>query len=231
MNGQPPQPPSVLDRDLEREREREEQHMREQHMMRQQQEELAQRNREIEEQERRRREQQYQAVPQHQTNTGAIPIHQPVASRLPGAIHSPGGLLANHGGASQQGPLGAPAGPGNVFGGPLHNDNARTMQQVNQQNAVAQQQHQMFGGANIINHVGHGAPMPGQAAAPFGGPIPNEAAARQIQQLPFGPPVAPGNPVQNGVALAQNQQPILNVSSPQFLYIFISIVRLVGRPA
>jgi paired amphipathic helix protein Sin3a len=211
MNNQPPQPPSGLDR----EREIEEQHLREQHIMRQQQEEMAQRNREHEERERQRREQQYQSVPQHQNNTGTIPIHQPVASRLPGAIHSPGGLLANHGGSSQPGPLGAPTGPGNAFGGPLHAEANRSIQPHNQQNAATQQQHQIFG-PNIINHVvGPSAPIgvnPG-AVPGFGGPLQPEAAARSMQQMPFGAPGGGGHPAQGAPALGQGQQPILNVSS------------------
>lgn len=222
MNNQPPQPASGPDR--EREREIEEQHLREQRIMRQQahqqqqqqqlqqqQEEMAQR-RAIEESERQRREQYNQSVPQHQNDTRAIPLHQPVASRLPGAIHSPGGLLANHSGPSQGVPLGAPPGPGNAFGGPLHNDSNRSIQQLNPQNAVAQQQHQMFGPA--INHVG---PPPPPQVAPngppgFGGPLQPEAAARSMQQMPFGQPVGGGHPAQGAPALAQGQQPILNVS-------------------
>lgn len=212
MNNQPPQPPSGLDR----EREIEEQHLREQHIMRQQQEEMAQRNREHEERERQRREQQqYQSVPQHQNNTGTIPIHQPVASRLPGAIHSPGGLLANHNGSSQPGPLGAPTGPGNAFGGPLHGEANRSIQPHNQQqNAATQQQHQIFG-PNIINHVvGPAAPIGvNPAAAPgFGGPLQPEAAARSMQQMPFGGPGGAAHPAQGAPALGQGQQPILNVS-------------------
>lgn len=222
MNSQPPQPQPQQpqpqpDREREREREREieEQHMREQqHHMRQQQEELAQ------ERERQRRE--YQSVPQHQTNTGSLTIHQPVASRIPGAIHSPGGLLANHGGSAQPAPHAGPAGPpGNAFGGPLHGEANRPMQQINQQNAVAHQQHQMFG-PNLVNHVTGSAaalPVAPGAAQGFGGPLQSDAAARSMQQMPFGAPVQGGgaaaHPAQNGGApLGQGQQPILNVSRP-----------------
>lgn len=213
MNNQPPQPPSGLDR----ERELEEQHLREQQHIMRQQEEMAQR-RDHEDRERHRRDQQqqqYQSVPQHQNNTGTIPIHQPVASRLAGAIHSPGGLLANHNGSSQPGPLGAPTGPGNAFGGPLHAEANRSIQPHNQQqNPAAQQQHQIFG-PNIINHVvGQAAPIGvNQAAAPgFGGPLQPEAAARSMQQMPFGGPGGAAHPAQGAPALGQGQQPILNVS-------------------
>ena len=208
------QPPHGLDRERERERERdmEEQQMRERHMR--QQEEMVQREREHNERERQHREQQYQSIPQHQNNTGTIPIHQPVASRLPGAIHSPGGLLANHGASAQPGPLGAPSGPGNAFGGPLHSEGNRSLQQHNQQNAIAQQQHQMFG-PSLLNHspasaAPHGAP--GGPSAVFGGPLQQDAAARVMQQVPFGGPMGSGHQIPGGAALGQGQQPILNVS-------------------
>jgi paired amphipathic helix protein Sin3a len=205
MNSQPPH-------GLDREREMEEQQMRERHMR--QQEEMVQREREHNERERQHREQQYQSIPQHQNNTGTIPIHQPVASRLPGAIHSPGGLLANHGASAQAGPLGAPSGPGNAFGGPLHSEGNRSLQQHNQQNAIAQQQHQMFG-PSLLNHPPastgpHGAP--GGPSAVFGGPLQQDAAARVMQQVPFGGPMGSGHQIPGGAALGQGQQPILNVS-------------------
>ena len=177
---------------------------------------MAQRDREHNDRERERqhREQQYQAIPQHQTNTGAIPIHQPVASRLPGAIHSPGGLLANHGSSAQAGSLGGPSGPGNAFVGPLHNEGNRSIQQHGQQNNIAPQQHQMFSPA-LLNH-------PNAPSAPhttptgstvFGGPLQSDAAARVMQQVPFGGPMAGTHQIPGTPALGQGQQPILNVST------------------
>ena len=147
MNNQP-HGPSAFDRERE--------HLEEQNRQRalQQQEELAQREREYNERQERDRQQreQYGPAPPHQNNTGSIPIHQPVASRLPGAIHSPGGLLANHGGAPPpSGPLGAPSGPGNAFGGPLHNDASRSIQHNPQAAAAQLQQHQGFG-PSILGH-------------------------------------------------------------------------------
>jgi paired amphipathic helix protein Sin3a len=216
MNNLPPHgPPSALDRERDRERERdiEEQQLRERHIIRQQ-EEMAQREREHNERERQHREQQYQSIPQHQNNAGAIPIHQPVASRLPGAIHSPGGLLANHGASGQSGSLGAPAGPGNAFGGPLHTEGNRSIQQHNQQNNLAQQQHQMFG-PGLLNHPTAPAGPHGAQGGPstvFGGPLQSDAAARVMQQVPFGGPMAGGHQIPGAPALGQGQQPILNVS-------------------
>jgi paired amphipathic helix protein Sin3a len=76
---------------MERQRQREEmQHLREEHM-----------NRERELAERAHREQlQHHPV---QSHTGSIPIHQPVASKVPNTIHGPNGLLSN---------LGSGSGPG-----------------------------------------------------------------------------------------------------------------------
>ena len=61
--------------------------------------------------------------PQHQTHAGSIPLHQPHAVAPPiRSIHGPNGLLAGVGpapGPPSQAPsnLGAPSGPGNIFGG------------------------------------------------------------------------------------------------------------------
>jgi paired amphipathic helix protein Sin3a len=224
MNGQPPHGRASLER--EREREIEENQLRER-MMRQQdaqreREQLIEREqleRERERERERQHREQYQPVPQHQNNTGTIPIHQPVASRLPGAIHSPGGLLANHGGSAQAGSLGAPSGPGNTFGGPLHNEANRPVQQHSQQNAVAQQQHQMFG-PSLLNHQANSAAPLGASNGPstvFGGPLQAETAARTIQQVPFGGPMGGQHQIPGAPALGQGQQPILNVSGFCFL--------------
>lgn len=211
MNNQP-HGPSAFDRERE---------LEEQHRLRtlQQQDELAQREREHNERQDRERQQreQYQPAPPHQNNTGSIPIHQPVASRLPGAIHSPGGLLANHGGVPPPpppAPLGAPSGPGNAFGGPLHNENNRSMQHNPQ--TPAAQQHAMFG-TGILNHnpappsVPLGVPSgPGGA---FGGPVQQQQQQQQeaVRLMPFGGP--PGHQIPGAPALGQGgQQPILNVS-------------------
>lgn len=183
---------------------------------------MAQRERDYNErQDRDRRERdQYSQAP-HQNNAGSLPIHQPVASRLAGAMHSPGGLLATHGGPPPAGPLGAPSGPGNTFGGPLHAEPSRAVQH-NPPPAPAQlQQHQGFG-ASILNHnpPSTNAPLggPGGGAGPgFGATLQQqqqEAAARLQHlvtpghQLPVGTPA-----VGQGGAIGQGgQQPILNVS-------------------
>ncbi|PMD20809.1 transcriptional regulatory protein-like protein SIN3 [Hyaloscypha hepaticicola] len=206
MNNQPHGPPG-----FDRERELEEQHRQ---RALQQQEELAQREREREHNERQERERQhrdqYQPPPPHQTNTASIPIHQPVASRLAGTIHSPGGLLANHGGAPPSGPLGAPSGPGNAFGGPLHSEANRSIQHNPQAGSSQLQQQQSFG-SGLIHHNSVGAP--GGAAVGLGGSFQQqqqEAVAR-LQQLPFGGPPIPQHQIPGAPALGQGgQQPILN---------------------
>ena len=217
MNNQPHGPPG-FDRDRESIEEQRRAHAH------QQQEELAQRTREHNErQERDRRErEQYQAAPAHQNDTGSIPIHQPVASRLPGAIHSPGGLLANHGGApTSSGPLGAPSGPGNAFGGPLHGDAGRPITH-NPQNATNQLQQQQGFGPNVLHHNSSlGIGGSGASAVSFGGPLQQQQQQQQppqdavrLQQLSFGAPLPQGHPMAGPPALGQGgQQPILNVSS------------------
>ncbi|KAI0021174.1 hypothetical protein F4780DRAFT_739408 [Xylariomycetidae sp. FL0641] len=166
---------------------------------------------------------QYPAGTPHHSSTASLHLHQPVASRLPGAIHSPGGLLANHGGSGAPVPLGAPAGPVNSLGGPLQNDSNRPHPH-NAQNAS----NQMYGAISGPN-PGPG-PGAGGPAHVFGGPLQQEAG-RPGQGVPFaggGGGGAGGMPPQghpmpaggsggggggNGGgsgALPQGQQPILN---------------------
>jgi len=210
MNNQSHGPPGF---DRERERELEEQQHRQRTL--QQQEDLVHREREHNERQERERQhrEQYQPPPPHQSSTGGIPIHQPVASRLPSAIHSPSGLLANHGGAPPGGPLGAPSGPGNAFGGPLHSEANRQIHHNAQNTAGQLQQQQQNFAPNIIQTIGAHS---GNAAG-FGGPSQQAAqleAASRLQLQAFGG-IQPGHQGhQTGVpAIGQGgQQPILNVS-------------------
>ncbi|KAI0473978.1 hypothetical protein GGR56DRAFT_676421 [Xylariaceae sp. FL0804] len=121
---------------------------------------------------------QYAAGAPHHSNTAALQIHQPVASRLPGAIHSPGGLLANHGGSGPPIPLGAPSGAVNSFGGPLPNESNRPHPH-NAQSASSQ----MFGAIGASN-AAHAAPAGGPGAV-FGGPL-QQDGSRAAQGMPFG---------------------------------------------
>ncbi|KYK57597.1 histone deacetylase complex protein [Drechmeria coniospora] len=167
--------------DREREREMEDRHraMQQHEEMRRDQERERERDRERD----RDREpaDRYQSTP-HQSSAGSIPIHQPVASRIPGAIHSPGGLLANHNGGAPSTHLGAPPGPMANFGGPLQSEHNRPPMQQH----AAGSQHQMFA---PIPHP-QPPPNPPQTAptgptAVFGGPLQQQ---QQQQQQPPPPP-------------------------------------------
>ncbi|KAI1821012.1 hypothetical protein F4861DRAFT_520658 [Xylaria intraflava] len=165
----------------------------------------------------------------HHSNAASLQIHQPVASRISGVIHSPGGLLANHGGSGPPIPLGAQPGSVATFGGPLATDNNRPHPQ-NAQTASTQ----MFGAIGGHSAGGSGSGGTGGAggggagAGPvFGGPLQQEAA-RPGQAIPFGSSgghhnvgagaaMAASNAPMSGAgaggsngALQQGQQPILN---------------------
>ncbi|CAG8958414.1 hypothetical protein HYFRA_00011091 [Hymenoscyphus fraxineus] len=224
MNNPPHGPPG-----FDRDREREMDDQRRVHALAAQQE-LVQREREQNERQERERQhrEHYQPAPTHQNDTASIPLHQPVASRLPGAIHSPGGLLANHGGAPPPGPLGAPGGPGNAFGGPLHNEASRPIQH-NPQNPPTQIQQQQSFGPNLIHHnsAPPNVPIGAPGGAGFGPPLQQQQQQQQaaqqqqeavsrLQQLPFGAPIPQGHQIPGGPpqVLGQGgvggQQPILN---------------------
>lgn len=145
----------------------------------------------------------------HHSNAGSLPIHQPVASRLAGTIHSPGGLLASHGSAPPL-PIGGPS-SGSFSSGPLA-DVANRPPPQNAQNAS----NQMF------NAISGQTPTPataatGAAALALGPPLQQENTRPPAQGIPFagGSSAAPGGPpVPSGAgALQQGQQPILNVSA------------------
>lgn len=214
MNNQAHGPPGFeRERDRDREREIEEQQHRQRAL--QQQEDLAHREREHNERQERERQhrEQYQPPPPHQSSANNIPIHQPVANRLPSAIHSPSGLLANHGGAPPppSGPLGAPSGPGNAFGGPLHSETNRQIHH-NPQSTSAQLQQQQAFGPGIIQQTPGGAIA---NAAIFPSHQAQQAqldAASRLQLQSFGVIPSAHQGHQPGVpALGQGgQQPILN---------------------
>jgi paired amphipathic helix protein Sin3a len=169
----------------------------------------------------------YQTTPRH-SSAGSIPIHQPVASRISGAIHSPGGLLANHNGSAAGGPplAGGHSGAIANFGGPMP---ASAEQQGRQGQHGAQgnagSQHQMFA---PMPHAQAGAPQGAASAGPassaaaaaaavFGGPLPQQPAQQQHpdgqrggQQggPPFRGATPGGHPIPG--SMTQGQQPILN---------------------
>ncbi|KAH8121554.1 hypothetical protein LI328DRAFT_110965 [Trichoderma asperelloides] len=183
--------------------------MDERHRAIQQHEEMARRDQERDrERERERDSERYPPAP-HQSSAGSIPIHQPVASRISGAIHSPGGLLANHNGNAPPIPLGAPSGPMGNFGGPLQGEHGRPIQHGGPGGANGQ--HQMFAS------MSHTQPPPnGSQAAPgggiFGGPLQpqhQQEGGRGGQQNTSMVGVAPGGHQIPG-GITQGQQPILN---------------------
>lgn len=171
--------------------------------------------------------------PPLQSTAGSIPIHQPVASRIAGAIHSPGGLLANHNGAARPPPaahLGGLSGSMTAasFGGPLQGELGRQMPPGGQP-GVAANQHQVFAPMpHSQAPPGASQPAPSSAAGVYGGgpsqqqPQPQLLQAQQHQHQQkedllggnqggqmLG--VAPVGPLIPG-SVTQGQQPILNVS-------------------
>ena len=95
-----------------------------------------------------------------ETHAGAIPLQQPVASRVPATLHGPNGILneqhlASAGQPQPAQPLGAPSGPGNVFGAGMQSNNEGALppfaRQVNQ-GLPGQQQ--------LINLTNAAAPQP-----------------------------------------------------------------------
>ncbi|KAJ5593312.1 hypothetical protein N7537_010216 [Penicillium hordei] len=103
---------------LNRERERD---SREREIIeRQRQEEMAHRERERERDHREQIERQLERreQPHHpvQSHTGSIPLHQPVANKVPNSIHGPGGLLSTLGGNPQSGHQGGPQSAAGLFG-------------------------------------------------------------------------------------------------------------------
>ncbi|PHH78363.1 hypothetical protein CDD80_6986 [Ophiocordyceps camponoti-rufipedis] len=136
----------------------------------------------------------YQPAP-HQSSTGSIPIHQPVASRISGAIHSPGGLLANHSGSAPSAHLGGPSAPMPVaFAGPHQAEPGRSMPHGGQQPA-ASSQHQVF------------APMPPSQPAPNGPQATPSAAAGYTPQQPPQQPPPPPQQQQQQASQPQPQPP------------------------
>lgn len=159
--------PQTLNRERERDsRERE-------ILERQRQEEMAHREREQREREQMERQQMERQRDHHpvQSHTGSIPLHQPVASKVPNSIHGPNGLLSNLGTNPPNGPQGAvqsSGGPGGLFGSQMqqHGEGARSYMQHP-------------GAPPMMGYNGSGQQIPGNVAA-----------------------------------LAQGQQPILNVCPP-----------------
>lgn len=184
--------------------------MDDRHRAIQQHEELSRRDQDREREHERERESadRYQAT--HQSSAGSIPIHQPVASRISGAIHSPGGLLANQNGSSNSMPIGGPSSHLPSFGG-AQSEHSRQMQSGSQPTSGSQ--HQGYGGVPHSQAPASGSHATSSAAnAVFGASMPaqQQDAQRGSQAAPAGGAAQGGHQIPTGIT--QGQQPILNVS-------------------
>lgn len=87
----------------------------------------------------REQQQREQHQSPHENHTGAIPIQQPVASRVPATLHGPNGILNDQHpgvGAAPSQPLaalGASSGPGNVYGNGVQAQNDNSLRPFAQQ--------------------------------------------------------------------------------------------------
>lgn len=175
--------------------------MDDRHRAIQQHEDMVRRDQERE----RERDREGDRFQSHQSSAGTIPIHQPVASRISGAIHSPGGLLANHNGSSSSMPIGGPSGPMSGFGG-SQADHARHAP-PSQASGPAHQS-----GFAPISHSQPGQSGPNAGSAVFGGPLQGQQAAESQRSGSQGQPMTSaqgGHQIPGGIT--QGQQPILNV--------------------
>ena len=166
------QHPSPQSLNRERERDPREQELLERQR---QQEEMAHREREQREREQLERQHLERQREQHhpvQSHTGSIPLHQPVASKVPNSIHGPNGLLSNLGGNPSNAPQGSvqsSGGPSGIYGPQM---------QPGEGTPRSYMQHPPGGaGQPMLGYNSSGPQIPGNVAA-----------------------------------LAQGQQPILNVS-------------------
>lgn len=161
------QSPTALNADREREMRDREIRDRDARDRLRQQDEIAQRERDLQrehEQRERLQREQPQTIPL-QSQTGSIPIHQPVASRIQTTIHGPNGLLSHLGTSANAGPsiasMSMANGPSNVFGNPVppNEGTPRTFIQQPGPGSTPQQQMIAFG-ATPGPH-----PLPGGVAA------------------------------------------------------------------
>lgn len=173
---------------------------------------------------------QQQTTPRH-SSAGSIPIHQPVASRISGAIHSPGGLLAKHNGNAPPVGLGGASGSVASFGGPLPQQNDQHSRQVQHPvQGSAGSHHQMFAPLSQSQP-----PAAAASATVFGGPLQQQQPQQPPQQQPAPPsqqqqqdahrggqqssvpfPGAATTAHQVPGGMTQGQQPILNVGVTSF---------------
>ncbi len=170
-------PPSAMnERDFEAERMRE-QVMQQDGLVQQrydQENQILHQQREQQQREQLQRE-QHQSSPE--THTSAIPIQQPIASRVPATLHGPNGILNDQhavGAAppQSQAPLGARSGPGSVFGNGVQAANDNLLRPFAQQVTQVLPQQNLLGFSNALTPQ-----LPNGAAALSQGqqPILNDA--------------------------------------------------------
>lgn len=152
----PPQqqsPPAATNaergRDFERERLREQHQIQHEMLVQQryeqetemlhQQREQQQREQNQREQQQREQQQREQLPSPRENHIGAIPIQQPIASRVPATLHGPNGILNDqHPGVANAPPqppaqLGAPSGPGNMLSNGMQSTNDNSLRPFAQQ--------------------------------------------------------------------------------------------------
>lgn len=192
-----------LNRDRERDsRERE-------ILERQRQEEMAHREREQREREQLERQQMERQRGEHhpvQSHTGSIPLHQPVASKVPNSIHGPNGLLSNLGSNQPNGPgssVQSSGGPASLFGGPQ-------MQQHGEGTPRSYMQYP--GGPPMMGHNAQGQQIPGNVAALAQGQQPILNASH-----PIGPAASLGEPSANSGFVVQDALSYLDQVKVRFV--------------
>ena len=151
----------AMERDIERERLTEQQiqqeiaqrrYDHETDILNQQQQQREQLQREQLQQREQQQREQHQSP--RENHIGAIPIQQPVASRVPATLHGPNGILNDQhpgvGSAPSQplGALGAPSGPGAVFGNGVQAQNDNYLRPFAQQVTQGLPPQQLLGFSN-----------------------------------------------------------------------------------
>ena len=139
------------ERELEAERMREHQNLQAllERQRYDQETEILQREQQIRDQQQR---EQHQSP--RENHAGAIPLQQPIASRVPATLHGPNGILNDQhpvgAGPQPPVPLGAPSGPANVFAGGSQGPSENALRPIVQQVTQAVPQQGLLGFTNAV---------------------------------------------------------------------------------
>ena len=147
----------------------------EQQQREQQQREQQQREQQQREQQQREQQQREQHQSPRENHAAAVPIQQPVASRVPATLHGPNGILNDqHPGVGTappppQAPLGAPSGPGNVFGNSVQTAGDNSLRPFVQQVQQAIPPQNLLGFSNAVTpqQLPNGVPALSQGQQPI----------------------------------------------------------------